>query len=122
VLIKAGSTLLVARPASVRHDVTEHVADNAQLSAEPAAPAGAQEVRAAKGDTVASVARRYRVPAASVAEWNNVPTSATLRAGQALTVYVAAFPGECRQQRGRRPGEGQEAVSWVPSRAPRGRP
>ena len=90
VLIKAGSTLLVARPASVRQDVAEHVADNAQLSLSPLPLLARKSVRAAKGDTVATIARRYRVPASSVAEWNRVATSASFRAGQALTVYVTA--------------------------------
>jgi membrane-bound lytic murein transglycosylase D len=90
VLIKAGSTLLVARPATVRQDVAEHVADNAQLSLSPLPLLARKTVRAARGDTVASFARRNRVPAASVAEWNNLPSGATLRPGQSLTVYVAA--------------------------------
>jgi membrane-bound lytic murein transglycosylase D len=90
VLIKAGSTLLVPRPASVRHDVTEHVADTAQLNLSPLPLLARKSVRAAKGDTVASVARRYRVPAASVADWNNVATSASFRPGQAVTLYLAA--------------------------------
>ena len=90
VLIKAGSTLLVPRPASVRHDVTEHVADTAQLNLSPLPLLARRSVRAAKGDTVASVARRYRVPASSVADWNNVAASASFRTGQAVTLYLAA--------------------------------
>jgi len=90
VLIKAGSTLLVARPASVRQDVAEHVADNAQLTLSPLPLMARKSVRAVKGDTVATVARRYRVSAANVAEWNNVPSAASFRPGQALTLYTAA--------------------------------
>ena len=90
VMIKAGSTLLVPRPASVRHDVTEHVADTAQLNLSPLPLLARRSVRAGKGDTVASVARRYRVPVSNVAEWNDVATSATFRTGQAITLYVAA--------------------------------
>ncbi len=89
-VIKAGSTLLVRRAASVREDVAENIADNAHLSL------GRQElqvrrvVRADKNDTVANLARRYNVSAGSVAEWNKMPASASLKQGQRVTVYVPA--------------------------------
>ncbi len=89
-VIKAGSTLLVRRAASVREDVAENVADNAQLSL------GRQElqvrriVRAGKNDTIANLASRYKVAASSVAEWNKMPVSATLKKGQRVTVYLPA--------------------------------
>ncbi len=89
-VIKAGSTLLVRRAASVREDVAESIADNAHLSL------GRQElqvrriVRAGKNDTIANLARRYDVAASSVAEWNKLPTSASLKQGQRITLYVAA--------------------------------
>ena len=38
---------------------------------------------------MASVAKRYRVSAAQVAQWNGVATSARFKAGQTLVVYVA---------------------------------
>lgn len=111
VLIKAGSTLLVVRPPSVRHDVTEHVADNAQLTLSPLPLLARKSVRAAKGDTVASVARRYRVPAASVAEWNSVATSASFRAGQALTLYVGVrAKGSVAQAKSSRAAKGKKSV------------
>ena len=90
VLIKAGSTLLVARSASVRHDVTGQVADNAQLTLSPLPLLARRNVRAGKGETVASVARRYKVPAASVAEWNSTAVSAAFKPGQSVTLYLAA--------------------------------
>mgnify|MGYP001331242757 FL=1 len=89
-VIKAGSTLLVRRAASVREDVTETVADNAQLSL------GRQElqvrriVKAGKNDSVASLARRYGVDAGSVAGWNKISASASLKRGQRVTLYVPA--------------------------------
>ena len=89
-VIKAGSTLLVRRAASVREDVTETVADNAQLSL------GRQElqvrriVKAGKNDSVASLARRYGVEAGSVAGWNKISASASLKRGQRVTLYVPA--------------------------------
>jgi membrane-bound lytic murein transglycosylase D len=89
-VVKAGSTLLVRRPASVREDVAEAVADNAQMSL------GRQElqvrriVTARKNDSVASLARRYDVAASSVASWNKISASAALKPGQRVTLYVAA--------------------------------
>jgi membrane-bound lytic murein transglycosylase D len=44
-------------------------------------------LKARKGDTVASLARRYRVSPAQFAQWNQVGTSSALKAGQALVVY-----------------------------------
>jgi membrane-bound lytic murein transglycosylase D len=89
-VVKAGSTLLVRRPASVREDVAEAIADNAQMSL------GRQElqvrriVKARKNDSVASLAQRYGVAAGSVAAWNKMSASASLKPGQRVTLYVAA--------------------------------
>jgi membrane-bound lytic murein transglycosylase D len=89
-VVKAGSTLLVRRPASVREDVAEAIADNAQMSL------GRQElqvrriVKAGKNDSVANLARRYGVAASSVASWNKISASAALKQGQRVTLYVAA--------------------------------
>jgi membrane-bound lytic murein transglycosylase D len=90
VMIKAGSTLLVARPASMRNDVAEQVADNAQLSLSPMPLLTRTSVRAGKDETVATVARRFKVPASSVAEWNRTSTSAAFKPGQTVTLYLTA--------------------------------
>jgi membrane-bound lytic murein transglycosylase D len=44
-------------------------------------------VKARKGDTVASLAQRYRVSAMDVAGWNNVTASSALKAGQSVVIY-----------------------------------
>ena len=78
------------RPASVREDVAEAIADNAQMSL------GRQElqvrriVKARKNDSVTSLAQRYGVAASSVASWNKISASASLKPGQRVTLYVAA--------------------------------
>jgi membrane-bound lytic murein transglycosylase D len=87
-LIKAGSVLIVPRSAKVQDDVASHVADNGQLSLAPEAVTRRTTVKAGKHDTVASVARRYRVKPAQVAEWNNVGPSAAFKAGEQVVVYV----------------------------------
>jgi membrane-bound lytic murein transglycosylase D len=45
-------------------------------------------VRASKGDTVASLARRHRVSAANVADWNDVKVGTAFKAGQQVVLFV----------------------------------
>jgi membrane-bound lytic murein transglycosylase D len=91
-LIKAGSVLLVPRSAKVQDDVTSHVADNGQLSLAPEHVTRKTTIKAGKRDTVASVARRYRLDVAEVAKWNEVGTAAAFKAGQAVVVYLPVRP------------------------------
>lgn len=89
-LVKAGSTLLVPRSALRHTDVASHVADNATMMLSPDAPARRRVVlRAGKADTVVSIARRHRVQAAQVAEWNSVSTRARFKPGASIVVYKA---------------------------------
>lgn len=88
-LVKAGSTLLVPRAQHLLKDVSLHVADNAVMSLSPEAlPPKRVTHRATRGDTVASVAKRYRVSSSQVALWNKVTTSASFSAGQSVVVFV----------------------------------
>jgi membrane-bound lytic murein transglycosylase D len=87
-LIKAGSVLIVPRSAKMQDDVASHVADNGQLSLAPESVTRRTTLKAGKHDTVASIARRYRVKPAQVAEWNNVGASAAFKAGDQVVVYV----------------------------------
>ncbi len=88
-LVKAGSTLLVPRAQHLLKDVSLHVADNAIMALAPEAlPPKRVTHRATKGDTVASVAKRYRVQASQVAVWNKLGTGASLKPGQALVLFV----------------------------------
>jgi membrane-bound lytic murein transglycosylase D len=85
--IKAGSTLLVPRAASVQDDVTMHVAENGQLALAPEAVLRRSVVKAGKHDSVASIAKRYRVSTASVAEWNKVSAAAVFVMGQQIVLF-----------------------------------
>jgi membrane-bound lytic murein transglycosylase D len=87
-LIRAGSSLLVTRARHLETDVTEHVADNGQVSFSPDVILKRRVVKARKKDTVASLARRYRISPASVADWNKVGTSATLKLGQQIVLFL----------------------------------
>jgi membrane-bound lytic murein transglycosylase D len=87
-LIKAGSTLLAPRAASKQEDVSVHVADNGQISLAPEITLRRTVVKARKADSVASIAKRYRVSASSVAEWNKVGASAAFKNGQQVVMYL----------------------------------
>jgi membrane-bound lytic murein transglycosylase D len=87
-LIKAGSTLLVPRSAKVETDVTSHVADNAQVSFAPEIVTRRTLVKARKGESVATIAKRYGLSAASVAEWNNVSASSPFKLGHQVVVFL----------------------------------
>jgi membrane-bound lytic murein transglycosylase D len=89
-LIKAGSVLIVPRKGNTQADVAGHVADNAQLSLSPEAATRRTVVKAAKRDTVTSIATRYKLSPAQVAEWNDVATSASFRPGQQVVLHLPA--------------------------------
>ena len=90
VVIRAGSTLLVPRSAHVAHDVTEKVADNGQVTLAPEVVLKRSTVRAGKGESVATIARKYRVSTDTVAQWNKVSASATFKVGQQVVVFLPA--------------------------------
>ncbi|GAB3665883.1 transglycosylase SLT domain-containing protein [Ramlibacter alkalitolerans] len=87
-LIKAGSVLIVPRRSGSSSDVAGHVADNAQLSLAPEIVTRRTVVKAGRRDSIASVARRYKVSPAQVAEWNHVAASAALKPGQQLVLHL----------------------------------
>ena len=90
-LVKAGSTLLVPRSQQRQTDVSEHLADNAMMALAPDVPPMRKvSLKAGRKDSVASIARRYRVSVAQVAKWNGITASARFKAGQRLVVYVPA--------------------------------
>ena len=88
-LVTKGSTLLVPRTAGRDRDVSEHLADNASIGFAPDLPPMRRvTLKAGKGDTVASIARRYRLGTTQVAQWNRVSTKASFKPGQQVVAYV----------------------------------
>ncbi len=87
-LVKAGSTLLVPRSAKVINDVTSHVAENGQLSLAPEIVTRRVNVKARKGETVATLARRYRVSTLEVADWNQVTAHSNFKLGQSVVLFL----------------------------------
>ena len=89
-LVKAGSTLLVPRGAHRHADVSEHVADTGTMALAPDGPTLRKvSLKAGKSESVATLAKRYRVSTAQVASWNKVGPSASFAPGQTVVVYVA---------------------------------
>ena len=87
-LIKAGSTLLVRRSAGFDMDVSERVADNGQLSLAPEVVLRQTAIKAGKRDTVAILAKRFRVSPESLAEWNQVSVNTSFKLGQKVVLYL----------------------------------
>ncbi|MCV2354895.1 transglycosylase SLT domain-containing protein [Paucibacter sp. B2R-40] len=89
-LVKQGSTLLVPRAAHRIEDVSEHMAENASINlAADTPPLRRVSYKAGKGDTVESMASRYRVSSAQVAEWNKVSVKSSFKPGQTVVMYQA---------------------------------
>jgi membrane-bound lytic murein transglycosylase D len=87
-VIKAGSVLIVPRSSKMADDVPDDIADGGQLNLQSENVTRKTTIKAGKKDTVASIARRYRVSAKQVAEWNSVAPSAKFAAGQQVVLYV----------------------------------
>ena len=86
--LKQGSTLLVARQGSLDSDVTEHLADNAQLSFAPEVVLRRIMVKVLKGDTLATLANRHDVSPANIAAWNKLKMPVALKPGQSIAILV----------------------------------
>lgn len=86
-LIKAGSVLIVPRR-NAGDDVGSHVADNGQLRLEPVVTTRRTVVKAGRNETISSLARRYKLSAVQVAEWNDLGVNAALKAGQQVVLHL----------------------------------
>jgi len=87
-LVKAGSTLLVPRGGKLDIDVPGHLADHGQLMLEQEIELVRTQVKARKGETVVTLAQRFRISAGKVAEWNQLAMAARLKAGQTLVLHL----------------------------------
>jgi membrane-bound lytic murein transglycosylase D len=111
-LVRQGSTLLVPRSAKRDQDVSEHLADNASISLAPDVPPLRRvSFKARKGETVASVAKRYKVSTSQVAQWNKVSAKASFKAGQALVVYTPTSTRSAGPVRTAKAAKGGRAVA-----------
>lgn len=86
-LIKSGSVLIVPRKGT-HDDVATHLADNGQLNLAPEMVTRRTVVKAGRSDSVASVARRYKLSATQIADWNNVGINASFKPGQQVVLHL----------------------------------
>lgn len=96
-LIKAGSTLLVPRAAHSQKDISESVADRGYVTLTPEMISVRKSIRAGKADTVATLAKRFNVSPANLAQWNKVPSNAKFKPGQALVIVVSVPAGSANK-------------------------
>ncbi len=122
VVIKAGSSLLVPRLDSIKDDVAVKVADNGQLSLAPELVLKRSTVKAGKGDSVASIARKYRVNADQVAQWNKVGIAASFKVGQQVVVFLPATQARRSSASARAPVRKAAPRPAASTRAPAKRP
>jgi membrane-bound lytic murein transglycosylase D len=102
-LIRAGSALVVRRHNGSLTDVSNHVADHGQLSLAPDVVLRKTTVKAGKRDTVVTLAQKYRVSAASLADWNHVKLTAAFKPGQQVTLFLPAKARPVRQAKADKP-------------------
>lgn len=114
-LIKAGSTLLVPRSTQRQADVSEHLADHAMIALAPDVPPLKRvSFRVGKkGSSVAAVARRYRLSASQVAQWNQVGPRARFAAGKVVVVYL---PRQAARAKGLRSASASKARTRTEAR------
>ena len=104
-IVQAGSTVLVPRTASKHADVSEQLADNASFAlAHESPPMRRLVVRVGHGgDSVAAIAKRYRVMPLQVATWNKVSATAKFAVGSSVVLHVVDKPKRTAEARGPKP-------------------
>lgn len=87
-LVKAGSTLLVPKTAHTGNgDIAQYVVDNASLVFTSERRTKKITVTAGKKDSLASIAKRYKVSVAQIKQWNRLKSN-TVKSGQKLQLEV----------------------------------
>jgi membrane-bound lytic murein transglycosylase D len=85
-LVRKGSTVLVKRSTNKTANVTEYVADNAQLALAP--EFSKLKIRVKRGDTLSGLAAKYGVSVKALTQWNNLKGKHHIRVGQRLIVQL----------------------------------
>lgn len=89
-LIKAGSALLVPRMSHHQNDVSAKLADSGQLNLAPDVAMRKHTIKARKNDSLVLIAKRYKVSADQVAQWNGLSVNSPLRPGQKISLMLPA--------------------------------
>jgi membrane-bound lytic murein transglycosylase D len=110
----------VPRSAHKADDVPEKVADSAMMLLAPERQPGRRiSFKAGKGgDSVASVAKRYRVSAEQVASWNGVSTQARFQPGQTVIVMQSVPARKQGSTRAARSAPSRATAAAKPSTRP----
>jgi membrane-bound lytic murein transglycosylase D len=90
VMIKAGSTVIVRRGNGAATTVDSSVINNARLSYTSEVVLHRTTVRAHEDDSIAAIAKRYDLPATTVARWNKARPGAVLKPGQPVALFLPA--------------------------------
>ena len=100
--LRAGSAIVVPRQGKHQQDVAEHLAENASIALVPEEAKLRRVVHKVdqRGDSVAGIARRYRVKAVDVARWNQVGVKDRFRAGDKVTLMLPRTARSTRQAGG----------------------
>jgi membrane-bound lytic murein transglycosylase D len=118
-LIKAGSTLLMPRASSVSQDVALRIADNGQMAFAPEVVMRRTVLKAGRNDSVSSIAIRYRVSSANVANWNKVSAHTAFKLGQQVVLYLPVqAPAKAATRPVARASKGRPAPKRVAKPAP----
>ena len=88
VLVKQGSTLLVRRTEDDPTTAASAVVNNAHIAYAPEVTLRRTIYRARAGESIASIAERYDLPAATVARWNRSHPGTRLKRGHAVVLYL----------------------------------
>ena len=92
--------------------MTALVADSGHLSFQPEIVNRRTTVKAGRNDSVASIARRYKLNPDSVAEWNDVKLNHAFKRGYSGVVYLPVrAAAAARVGSGAAPARGQAAVA-----------
>lgn len=90
--LKIGQVLFIPVPADDARDYTAVPVAHKTPPQSTAPPAGMQIVhRVRRGETLASIGRRYGVSVAQLQRWNGIRNPRHLQAGQTLTIWVPAY-------------------------------
>ena len=141
VKVSAGAALLAPRGTGQATAVSASIVNNARVAFTPEVVLRKTVLRARKGDTIDRIARRYDLPPGTVAGWNKTSATASLKAGQSITLYLpmragkpkaaprskasarraAAQAGKGRVKVTVAPGKGKAGAGKAPAKAPAGK-
>ena len=114
-VIKGGSTVLVRRGDQAATTAASHVVNNAHLAYTPEIVLRRTVVRARRGDSIASVAARYDLPAATVAGWNKTGAGAGLKRGQSVVLFLPVRAAAAAARDGVAAGQRAARVQAAPA-------